>query len=380
MHAAKTRAEAGLHRHRRLVGAPDRHLRVTVDQRTLINFSSNDYLGLAAEARSVEWARSGASASMLISGYQPVHRDLEAALAEFTGFAAVCLFPSGYQANVALGQALHRPGDTALADRLNHASLNDGLRLGGTRMVRYAHADATDAARRLRADTAWIVSDSVFSMDGDLAPLADLARLADDQACGLWLDDAHGFGVLGAHGRGALEAAGMDCARVDAYVATFGKALGTAGAFVAGERGLIEHLENHARGLIYSTGLAPSTASATTTALRRVVAAANRRKRLGEHIEQFGQRCRSHGIGVYPSTTPIQIVPVGDNQRAVHLSRLLEHDGLLVQAIRPPTVPAGTSRLRISLSSAHRPADIDLLCDRLADALAAPTKSAECTR
>lgn len=331
-----------------------------------VNFAGNDYLGLAADAEPVTRAGAGASASPLITGYLPVHRDLEHALADFTGFEAAALFPSGYQANLAVGQALRRRGRGALADRLNHASLNDGLRLAGARIRRYRHADAADAEARLDERVDLIASDGVFSMDGDLAPLPALAQLAERHDIPLWLDDAHGFGVLGQDGRGVLEQLGIDAHRIDVFVATFGKALGTAGAFVAGDRALIEHLENVARPLIYSTAPSPLLTAQTLDHLARLRAETWRREILGEHIERFRSACQQEGIELAESFTPIQIVMAGDNQRALVWSRNLAEAGFLVGAIRPPTVPAGSARLRITLSSAHETSDIDRLAQTLA--------------
>ena len=276
--ARSRRQQCGV-RTRRIVERTGPGLRVRVDGVDGVNFAGNDYLGLAAEAEPARAVTAGASASPLITGYHPVHHQLERALADFTGFEAVALFPSGYQANLAVGQALLQRGRGALADRLNHASLNDGLRLAGARIRRFAHADPAAAAARLDDRIDVIASDGVFSMDGDLAPLAALADLATRHDTPLWLDDAHGFGVLGRDGRGVLEHLAVDVAAIDVFVATFGKALGTAGAFVAGDRALIEHLENVARPLIYSTALSPLLSALTLTHLERLRAESWRRER-----------------------------------------------------------------------------------------------------
>ena len=363
--ARSRRQQCGV-RTRRIVERTGPGLRVRVDGVDGVNFAGNDYLGLAAEAEPARAVTAGASASPLITGYHPVHHQLERALADFTGFEAVALFPSGYQANLAVGQALLQRGRGALADRLNHASLNDGLRLAGARIRRFAHADPAAAAARLDDRIDVIASDGVFSMDGDLAPLAALADLATRHDTPLWLDDAHGFGVLGRDGRGVLEHLAVDVAAIDVFVATFGKALGTAGAFVAGDRALIEHLENVARPLIYSTALSPLLSALTLTHLERLRAESWRRERLSEHIDRFRNACRAGGVALFESPTPIQIVPAGDNQRALAWSRTLAEAGFLVGAIRPPTVPAGSARLRITLSSAHAPQDIDRLAATLA--------------
>jgi 8-amino-7-oxononanoate synthase len=364
--AARQRRADGLARHRQAVEAIGRGRQVRIDGRELIDFCSNDYLGLARADLPETTELSGAAASPLVSGHHPAHRDLEAALADFTGFEAACLFASGYQANLAVGQALFERARPALADRLNHASLNDGLRLAGARIQRYAHADSNDARRRLRPDCQGIVTDAVFSMDGDLAPLAALAELASEKELPLWVDDAHGFGVLGEQGRGSLAHLGIAPDQVDILVATFGKALGTAGAFVAGDRALIDHLESTARGLIYSTAPPPVLARWTAHRLEQVRHDQWRRDRLHEHIGLFRERCAAFELPLTDSLTPIQIVPVGDNTRALMLATALNEAGFLVRAIRPPTVPAGTARLRLTLSSSHQAPDIENLCTALA--------------
>lgn len=375
--AATARGQAGLHRQRQTVEpiGPDRQVRV--DGRELIDFCSNDYLGLARVTMDGNARLIGSAASPLVSGYHPAHRELETALADFCGFEAALLFASGYQANLAIGQALVMRGQIALADRLNHASLNDGLRLAGARIRRYAHTDAQAAAQAIDPNTAWIVSDAVFSMDGDLAPLTALAELGRAHDIPLWIDDAHGLGVLGPDGRGSLATLGLGPEQVDVLVGTFGKALGTAGAFVAGERALIEHLENSARGLIYSTAPPPALAAKTLANLRRTQTEPWRRERLHEHIQVFRAACRNHGLVLSDSTTPIQILPVGDNRRALALAEGLNEAGFLVRAIRPPTVPAGTARLRITLSTSHQAQDIESLAVHLARLLAVTDKECE---
>jgi 8-amino-7-oxononanoate synthase len=362
--ARRARKHAGLERHREVVVSVGPGLRVRRGAQELIDFSSNDYLGLGHRTVQLT-ARASACASPLVSGQTREHAELEEALCDFTGFEACCLFPSGYQANLAVGQALSERGDRVLADRLNHASLNDGLRLAGARIQRYRHADAKAAHQRWRPDCRLLVSDGVFSMDGDLAPLAELVRLADDKDLTLWVDDAHGLGVIGANGRGLLEASDLRPDQVDVYVATFGKALGSAGAFVAGDRSLIEHLENRARGLIYSTALAPALADLTLQQLQRLIREPEHRHRLHEHIHRFRAHCGQLGLPLLDSATAIQILPLGDNQRALDWSDALARAGFLVKAIRPPTVPEGTARLRVTLSAAHSSQDIDRLCETL---------------
>lgn len=346
--------------------------RSPADAASGMDFCGNDYLGLArhpalAEALA-EGARrhgTGAGASPLISGYQSVHRALEEELADFLGFESVCLFPAGYQANLAVGQVLLDRGRGVLADRLNHASMNDGARLAGARFQRYRHGDAADAEARIDDRTRVVASDGVFSMDGDLAPVTALADLADARNLALWLDDAHGIGVLGAGGRGLMEHAGLDPARVDAFTGTFGKALGTGGAFVAGDAVLIAELESAARGLVYSTGLSPALAAATRRALEILRADDGPRARLRSNIAHYRQRAGE--LGMASTETTIQPVVIGDNDAALAAARLLAERGFRVGAIRPPTVPAGSARLRISLSAAHEPEAIDRLLEAVAE-------------
>jgi 8-amino-7-oxononanoate synthase len=327
----------------------------------LINFCGNDYLGLAAHPALLEAMASGAAtgsgASALVAGHAPVHAELEARLAGFLGFDAALVVGSGYQANLALGQALLERGDRVLADRLNHASLNDGARLAGARIDRYRHADAAHAARRAGDRTRWLCTDGVFSMDGDIAPLPDLAELADKRGLGLWLDDAHGVGVLGDTGRGSLELLSVAPTRIDAFVVTFGKALGTQGAAICGDRALIEALINRGRGIIYSTAMALPLAAATIRALTLVETEAWRRERLAEHVARF--RDRAAALKLSPSVSAIQPIIVGPDARAVALADALTERGYLVRAIRPPTVPEGTARLRVTLSALHRTEHID---------------------
>lgn len=354
---------------RREVLAPLDAVTVARDGKRLINFSGNDYLGLSAHpevARALKAAaekRVGAGASALVSGYAPEHRELERGLADWLGFETAIVVSSGYQANIALGSALLHRGDQVLADRLNHASLNDGARLSRARILRYRHADAEDAGRRVGERTRWIATDGVFSMDGDLAPLPDLVRLADRHDLGLWLDDAHGLGVLGESGRGILEHLGVDACKIDAFVVTFGKSLGTQGAAILGDHALIEALTNRARGIVYSTAMAPPLAAATCRALAVLQEESWRRSKLAENISRFRQRADS--LELSESQTAIQPIIIGDNLRALETSQRIAEKGFLVRAIRPPTVPEGTARLRITLSAAHQPEQIDGLVDAL---------------
>jgi 8-amino-7-oxononanoate synthase len=350
--------------------------RVRVAGRELLNFCSNDYLGLAQHPALVEAqcaaARefgAGSGAAHLISGHSLVHQRLEAELAEFTGRERALLFSTGYMANLGVLSALGERGEVLLEDRLNHASLIDGATLSGARLVRYAHADAQAAATRVREfpKTSLIASDGVFSMDGDLAPVRELAALARQQQAWLLIDDAHGLGVLGAHGGGVLELAGLGAAEVPLLMGTLGKALGSFGAFVAGDAPLIDYLLQRARSYIYTTALPPAVAAASSAALALVRSEGWRRTRLADHVQRFRAGAAKLGFTLGASTTPIQPLLVGTAFEAVALSAALRAAGFWVAAIRPPTVPAGSARLRVTLSAAHAEADIDALLVALAE-------------
>lgn len=378
---------ADLYRVRRAVeGAHG--VRLRVDGRECINFCSNDYLGLASDPRLAAAAQralansgTGSGASALISGYNTEHRALEEALAEFTGYPRVLLFSSGWAANVGVLRGMLSREDVLIADELNHASLIDGGRLSGARYARVEHGDPAGFAGALagaRGRQSLVVTDSVFSMDGDLAPLPELSRLCGEHGAALMVDDAHGFGVLGAQGRGATELLGV---RPDIYVATLGKSLGASGAFVAGSQTLIEYLIQRARSWVFSTAPPPAIAAAAREALRIVRAEPERRARLHANVLRLVRGARQLGIELGAPTrtdatrriAPAESVPIlplvlGDAARTMAVSRALFERGHWVAGIRPPTVPAGTSRLRITLSAAHEPAQIDALLDSL-DAL-----------
>ena len=345
-------------------------MRVRAAGQVLHNFSSNDYLGLATGRVQ---GSPGSGASALVTGYQPCHQAFEQALADFLGREAALLTSSGYLANLAALTALAGRGDTIIQDRLCHASLVDAARLSGARLKRYPHADLAAARRQIGGADGHrlLVTDGVFSMDGDAAPLADLVRLAMDQQATLVVDDAHGLGVLGDGGGGLCEVLKLGEDDVPVLIGTLGKAFGAAGAFVAGKRTLIEHLENHGRSVIYSTALPPVMAEAGLAALERVRAGKALRHRLAAHIQSLKSGASERGIELLPSMTPIQPLLIGDPVRALAVSAALERRGYLVSAIRPPTVPAGTSRLRITLSAAHEPEQVTGLLDALAEALAA---------
>ncbi|KAA3655365.1 MAG: 8-amino-7-oxononanoate synthase [Proteobacteria bacterium] len=345
-----------------------------VDGRQMLSFCSNDYLGLAAHPAlaaalaegAARWG-GGAGASHLVSGHYAVHERLEARLAEFTGCERALVFSTGYMVNMGIAAALLGRGDALFADRLNHASLVDGALLSRAEHHRYAHGDTAALSRLLAASTArrkLIVTDSVFSMDGDIAPLAELLALAEAHDAWLLVDDAHGFGVLGPQGRGALAAAGLAHWRL-LLVGTLGKAAGLSGAFVAGHADVVEWLMQTMRTYIFTTGAPPALAHALLTAVDLIERGDALRSTLAAHQQQLHDTLHLAQWQRMPSATPIQPVKIGDNAAAVAAAAALWDDGLWVPAIRPPTVPQGTARLRISLSAAHTEHDISRLTDAL---------------
>jgi 8-amino-7-oxononanoate synthase len=369
-----------LYRRRRVVETPAGR-ELLVDGRRLLNFCSNDYLGLAADPRvcaafkaGVDRWGVGSGASHLVSGHTAAHQELEAALADFTGRPRALLFGSGYAANVGTISALLGQRDQVFEDRLNHASLLDGGWLSGAGFEWYEHADTADLAGRLEAHRSssgrkLVVSDGTFSMDGDLCPLDDLIDLAKQHGAWLMIDDAHGMGVHGAQGCGVVDPARQGRDEVPVLVGTLGKAFGTAGAFVAGSDALIELLVQRARHYIYTTAMPAALAVATLESLRIARAEEWRRIRLAEHVARFRQGASQLGLQLLPSATPIQPLLVGASGPTLQLAAALEARGVLVGAIRAPTVPAGTARLRITFSALHESADVDLLLDALAAAV-----------
>ena len=369
-----TRQQQGLYRQRRVLESAQ-GVRVQIAGQSYLNFCSNDYLSLASHPSMIEAMQQaaarygvGSGAAHLVNGHSTPHHRLEEALAEFTGYPRALLFSTGYMANLGVMSALSGRHDTIYADKLNHASLIDAAQLSGARLQRYAHADASALATRLSAHdkgTALIATDGVFSMDGDLAPLPEIAELAAKHQSWLLVDDAHGLGVMGEAGRGSLQHFGLGRNAVPIYMGTLGKALGSFGAFVAGEAVLIETLIQQARSYIYTTALPPAVAEATRTSLKLIQTEADRRQHLHELIRYFRQSAQQLGLPLMESITPIQPLLIGDNQRALAISQGLMEQGLLISAIRPPTVPAGTARLRITLCADHCKADIDQLLDAL---------------
>lgn len=364
----------GLKRRRRTLAAPCGPL-ARVDGRDLISFCSNDYLGLANDPALVDAACAGArkwgvgsGASHLVSGHFSPHEMLEDKLAEFTGFDRALLFSTGYMANLGIVVSLLGRGDAVFADKLNHASLIDAVQLSRADHERYPHGDVEALERLLAASKAkrkLILTDAVFSMDGDLAPLPQLLQLAERFDAWLVVDDAHGFGVLGEQGRGSLSHFDIpDNPRV-IYMGTLGKAAGASGAFVAGSETVVEWLLQRARTYIFTTGASPIIACALLASLEAIRQGDERR----HHLRRLTDRLRDGLAGtrwqLMPSPTAIQPVIIGDNHEALNVALALFERGLWVPAIRPPTVPKGTARLRVSLSAAHSDAHVQSLVDAL---------------
>jgi len=362
-----------LYRRRRLQDSPQQP-QARVDGRPMLSFCGNDYLGLANHPEVIAALRDGAErwgvgsgAAHLVNGHSRAHQALEEALAAFTGRPRALLFSTGYMANLGVISALAGRTDTVFEDRLNHASLLDGAQLSRARLRRYPHADAQALKRLIDSDPArLIVTDGVFSMDGDLAPLPELAAIARDSGAWLMVDDAHGLGVLGHEGRGSPDHFGLGPEDVPILMGTLGKAFGTFGAFVAGSEELIETLIQSARSYIYTTATPPALAEATLASLAITRREHWRRERLAEWIERFRTGATRIGLNLMDSPTPIQPILAGSAEQALAWSAALEAAGLLVTAIRPPTVPEGTARLRITLSAAHTADDIDRLLAALA--------------
>ncbi|WP_257388804.1 8-amino-7-oxononanoate synthase [Tahibacter caeni] len=372
--AQADRAEAGLLRRLRGVAAADGAY-IVIDGRRLLNFASNDYLGLAQHPRLREaltdaakrWGV-GATAAHLLGGHREPHEALERALADWTGRERALLFSSGWLANVGVLAALLADGDLCLQDKLNHACLIDGARLSGANLKRYVHADVASARRQFEASpgvAALLATDGVFSMDGDVAPLAELAALCREQGATLHVDDAHGLGVLGRDGAGSLAEAGLGQDDAPVLMATLGKALGSAGAFVAGSANLVDGLVQFARSHVYTTAMPPAVAAAALAAVGIARHESWRRERLQILVRHLRAGAAERGLQLLPSRSAIQPLLVGDSEAALNLSRQLELRGYYVPAIRPPTVPAGTARLRITLSALHTESMVEQLLDAL---------------
>ena len=367
------RAAQGLLRQRRTLDGPQSP-HISVEGKPYLAFCSNDYLGLANHPRLITALQQGAAqygvgagAAHLVSGHGVAHHRLEQALAAFAGKPTALLFSTGYMASLGTVQALVGKGDTVFADKLNHASLNDAMLLSRAEVKRYRHNDMAQLAQlfeQTRSGRKLILTDAVFSMDGDLAPLPELLAFCEQHDAWLLVDDAHGFGVLGEQGRGSLAHFGIASKRI-IYMATLGKAAGVFGAFVAAEQAVIDTLINHARSYVYTTATPPALASAVLESLELI----GQGDALREHLRKLIAQLRNGLAGLpwklMPSDTAIQPLLIGDNQAALALSEGLRERGIWVAAIRPPTVPQGTARLRITLSAAHSESDVAQLIGAL---------------
>ena len=368
--ALQERRAESLYRRRRTVDGPQQP-NIVVDGKQLLAFCSNDYLGLANHPdviRSFQNAANeygvGGGASHLIIGHSRAHHQLEEELAAFTGRPRALLFSTGYMANLGVISALLGKGDGVFQDRLNHASLLDGGQLSGARFQRYLHADTQSLETKLvrsEARRKLVVTDGVFSMDGNIAPLKELSDVAQNNNAWLMVDDAHGFGVIGQGGRGVADLFDMGLRELPVLMGTLGKGFGTSGAFVAGSEELIETLIQFARPYIYTTSIPPAVAEATRTSLRLLQKEDWRREKLQGLIRQFRFGCEQLGLALMNSNTPIQPIMVGGAEQALAMSESLEQQGVLVTAIRPPTVPKGASRLRVTLSASHTEDDVSRL-------------------
>lgn len=372
--ALDARRQNGLYRRRRIVEGPQAPL-MRIDGREVVTFCSNDYLGLAAHPligaafkKGVDTYGVGAGAAHLINGHSRAHHALEQELAAFTGRERALLFSSGYMANLGVAAALIGRGDAVFEDRLNHASLLDAGLLSGARFHRYAHADVAALEKKLTAckqSERLIMTDGVFSMDGDVAPLRELAALAQAHQAWFMVDDAHGIGVLGEHGGGLVQREGLGQDEVPILMGTLGKAFGVSGAFVAGSQDMIETLIQSARSYVYTTASPPALAEAVRASLKLVIEEGWRRQRLADRVQRFVRGATQLGLPLMDAPSAIQPLLIGEAEATLQLSDALLEAGFLVTAIRPPTVAVGTSRLRVTLSAAHTEAQVDALLDVL---------------
>lgn len=364
----------GLHRTRRVIETAQGPV-IKINGKNVINFCSNDYLGLANHPAIIEAFKRGADkfgvgsgASQLICGYSTAHKTLENRLAEFTRRQSAVIFSSGYLANLAIVNTLLGKDDTVVEDRLNHASMIDAALLSRAKLKRFHHispGSLEEILSKIKSGKKLVMTDGVFSMDGDIAPLDTYTGVCANHNAWLVVDDAHGFGVLGNNGAGTLEKFNLNSKQVPLLMATFGKALGTYGAFIAGDQEVIDCLVQSARTLIYTTAPPPALITATLQALDIVEEEDWRREKLRELIAYYREQVKKNNLSVSESITPIQPLIIGETDRALRISEQLLQKGLFVQAIRPPTVPAGTSRLRITFSAGHEKEHIDMLVTAL---------------
>jgi 8-amino-7-oxononanoate synthase len=368
------RKQRHLYRSRSVVGSPQ-GVETVIDGQKFLCFCSNDYLGLANHPDLIAGFKQaadefgvGAGSAHLINGHSHYHHELELALADFTGRERALLFSTGYMANLGAVCALTGRKDAVFEDRLNHASLLDAGLLSGARFKRYRHAEVSHLAQQMgttKGQRKLVLTDGVFSMDGDIAPLAALAKAAVAEGAWLMVDDAHGFGCIGNKGRGSVDACQLSQTEVPVLMATLGKAFGTAGAFVAGSESMIETLIQHARTYIYTTAMPPAIAAATLVSLKRVQTDDWRRDKLAALVQQFRNGAEQLGFEIMASETPIQPIIVNTAERALNLSNALKQQGVLVTAIRPPTVPGGSARLRITFSANHTQYHVERLLEAL---------------
>ena len=374
----QARKEQSLYRHRRILQSPQSP-EVIVDGQACLAFCSNDYLGLANHPNVIAALKNGADrygvgggASHLVNGHSQAHHALEEELAEFTGRPRALLFSTGYMANIGAVNALLDKRDGVFQDRVNHASLLDAGLLSGARFQRFLHNDSDNLTLRLQRTEArrkLVVCDGVFSMDGDLAELPEICQTAAEHNAWVMVDDAHGFGCIGKQGRGTVDHFGLGADQVQVLVGTLGKAFGTSGAFVAGSEELIETLVQHARTYIYTTSMSPAIAEATRASLKLLQQDDWRREKLNHLITRFQSGCAQLGLPLMDSPTPIQPLMVGESDRAMAISAALEAKGIFIGAIRPPTVPQGEARLRVTLSATHTDEQLDRLLDALSDVM-----------
>jgi len=372
----EVRKQKHLYRKRRLLQSPQ-GTQVLLDNKFYLAFCSNDYLGLAnhpdvvsAFQKAANECGVGGGASHLVNGHHQQHHALEEELAEFTGRDRVLLFSNGYMANIGAVNALLGKGDLVLEDRLNHASLLDAGLLSGARFQRYQHANPTSLHQYLSKPSydnkrKLVVTDGVFSMDGDVPPLSELAQSCREKEAWLMVDDAHGFGTLGENGGGCVEYFNLGQDDVQVLMGTMGKAFGTSGAFVAGSELLIETLIQKARTYIYTTAMPPAIAAATRVSLKLLQKENWRRERLAELIKQFRSGADQLGYELMDSASPIQPLVIGSEEKAMKLTAWLEEKGVLITAIRPPTVPKGTARLRVTFSADHTSEQVNTLLELL---------------
>jgi len=367
--------QQSLYRQRKITDGVQQ-VQLKINGKSMLSFCSNDYLGLASHPDIIKAFQqgindygAGSGAAHLVSGHSRAHHELEESLADYTGRSRALLFSTGYMANLGIVNTLINKGDSVFQDKLNHASLVDAALLStahtGSQFKRYPHnninrldkllAQTDNSTRKL------VMTDAVFSMDGDLAPVVAMSKLCQQHNSWLMLDDAHGFGVLGANGAGTAEHFSLDQQQLPVYMATLGKAMGGFGAFVAGSEELIETLIQKARSYIYTTAMPPAIAQALLMSIQISRKESWRREKLTQLITQFRTGAEQLGLALMPSQTAIQPIMVGDNKTAMDISRVLEQQGILITAIRPPTVPKGTARLRITLSAQHNETDIDRL-------------------